>query len=63
MKVPVNPVETTDEGKIRLNLAADELNDDWIRSARLLREGKKEEYAEKDGKSLYYDMEDEEEEE
>jgi hypothetical protein len=36
------------------NLAASEANDDWIRAARLLKEGKIKEFEEMDAKSVYY---------
>lgn len=36
------------------NLAASEANDDWIRAARLLKEGKIKEFEEMDAKPMYY---------
>lgn len=39
MLVPVNVVEVTPRGKVSINLAADEMNADWIRAARLKQKG------------------------
>jgi len=43
--VPVNPIEK-DNDEIVFNLAANAANDDWIRAARLLREGRQKQFVE-----------------
>jgi len=44
LKVPVNAVTIDDNNKVKsFNLEADAMNGDWIRAARLLKEGKTEE--------------------
>ncbi|MBW1723510.1 MAG: hypothetical protein JRJ78_15820 [Deltaproteobacteria bacterium] len=40
MMIPVNAVQKDSNGEVVFHLAADVANDDWIRSARRLREGK-----------------------
>ena len=43
MKKRVKPIEKNKKGEIPFNLDSDAVNADWIRAARLLKEGKKEE--------------------
>jgi hypothetical protein len=44
-------------GEPVFNLAASEANDDWIRTARLLKEGNIQEFEEMDAKPMYYQEE------
>jgi hypothetical protein len=45
MRIPVNTISTDENGNnLRINIASTAANDDWIRAARLLKEGKQEEY-------------------
>lgn len=41
-------------GRITFNLASTEANDDWIRAARLLKEGKVSEFEKMDASPMYY---------
>jgi hypothetical protein len=41
-------------GETVFNLASTEANDDWIRAARLLKEGKISEFEKNDAKPMYY---------
>ena len=56
MRVIVNAIELNDEGELKINLASTEANDNWLQSARLLKEGKKEEVKKLDKKPMYYDI-------
>lgn len=58
MMIPVNMVEIINGGII-IDLATDAANDDWIRAARLLREGKKEELEKLENQQMYKEIEEE----
>ena len=51
--LPVNGMEMVD-GKLQINLSATASNDDWIRAARLLKEGKQEEFDKLDNEQMVY---------
>ena len=53
--VKVEPIEYDSKGNIKcFNLGASAANDDWIRAARLKREGKEEEFKKMDETGMFY---------
>ena len=57
MKVLVNEIEVEEAtGEVTINPGATEAGDDWIRAARLLKEGKTEELEEMGQRRTHYDI-------
>jgi hypothetical protein len=57
IKVPVIPIQEIN-GQLVIHNAPDAANDDWLRAARLKKEGKLDELAAFEAQKLYYWVED-----
>ena len=53
-KRKVKTIEKNDKGDIIINLASTAANDDWIRAARLIKQGKTKELDEMQKQQMYY---------
>ncbi len=56
---PIKKIERGKDGEIIINPGSTAANDDWIRAARLSKEGKIKEFEEMDNTQMYVDIEEE----
>jgi len=55
--ISVNVIEINSNGVITINLSASASNDDWLRSAKLLKEGRNSKFKKIDNAHMYVEIE------